>query len=115
MIIMEAQKKENISARGRKFTGTVASTKMSRTAVVVLERKIYMPKYERYQKRRTRIHAHIPLGMEVGEGDTVTVQETRPISKTKHFIIIKNHNDNSESGEGNEEKKEAAPKKAKKA
>lgn len=107
---MESQSQEKISTRGRRFTGKVASAKMSRTAVLVLERRIYNTKYERYQKRSTRIKAHIPHGMEVEEGDLVTVQETRPISKTKHFIIITNHTrteDNSKEDKTKKEKKTA--------
>ena len=108
--MMENQKKENIPVRGRKFTGNVTSTKMARTAVLVMERRIYIPKYERYQKRRTRIKAHIPVGMEVAEGDSVTVQETRPLSKTKHFLVIKNNTQDNDSVKDKVQKQKPSPK-----
>jgi len=104
---MEIQKKENISMRGRKFTGKVTSAKMARTVVIVLQRRIYNTKYERYQKRSTSIKAHVPFGMEVSEGDTVTVQETRPISKTKHFQVIKIHTEEEKNGNEKTEKQSA--------
>jgi small subunit ribosomal protein S17 len=111
MMIMD-QKKEDIAARGRKFTGKVSSAKMSRTVIIVLERRIYNTKYERYHKRSTRIKAHVPAGMEVTEGDTVSVQETRPISKTKHFIITKIHPQGSSPENDNVQKEEAGTKKS---
>lgn len=77
-----------LSLRGRTFTGTVVSTKMSKTITIEWEKRRYIPKYERYEKRRTRIHAHLPDGVEVKEGDVVKVMETRPISKTKNFIFV---------------------------
>lgn len=109
---MEMQKKESIPVRGRKFTGNVTSTKMARTAVLVLERRIYNTKYERYEKRNTRIKAHIPDGMHVDEGDKVSVQETRPISKTKHFMVIKNLTKDNENGNEKVEKETSTPKKS---
>jgi small subunit ribosomal protein S17 len=80
-----------IKTRGRTFTGIVISDKMSKTATVRWERKQFLPKYERYQKRKTVVKAHIPDGMIVHTGDMVTITETRPLSKTKHFLIITNH------------------------
>ncbi len=84
----QENKKMNISLRGRVFTGTVVSTKMSKTITVEWERRRKIPKYERYERRKTRIHAHLPEGNEVEVGDIVRVMETRPISKTKHFIFV---------------------------
>ena len=75
------------SKRGRKFTGTVVSDKMSRTVTVQWERKKYIPKYERYEKRRTKVKAHNPDTINAKTGDIVIIEETRPISKTKNFIV----------------------------
>ena len=76
-----------ISTRGRIFKGTV--TKSFPTRVVVeFERTIYVPKYERYYKKKTRLHARIPEGLSIQEGDYVKIQETRPLSKIIHFIVI---------------------------
>ncbi len=80
-----------ITVHGRKFTGRVVSTRMAKTVSVERERLVYLPKYERYEKRRTRIKAHVPEGMTVEEGDIVTIYETRPLSKTKNFIVLENH------------------------
>ena len=79
----------NISIRGKNFTGTVANAKMQKTATVIWERIQYVPKYERYEKRRTKIHAHNPDSIDAKEGDKVLVMETKPLSKTKNFVIVK--------------------------
>lgn len=81
------------STRGRTFTGTVISDKMSRTVTVEWTRRHYIPKYERYEKRRTRVKAHNPDDIDAQVGDIVTIKETRPLSKTKHFTVIKKHAD----------------------
>lgn len=76
-----------ISTRGRKFTGKVISDKMSRTVTVEWTGRRYLAKYERYDRIRTRIKAHNPDNIGAKKGDIVNIMETRPISKTKHFII----------------------------
>ena len=81
---------KKLSLRGRSFVGTVIGTKMSKTITVEWETKRYIPKYERYEKRKTRVHAHLPDGAVVNVGDVVKITETRPISKTKTFVFVKN-------------------------
>jgi small subunit ribosomal protein S17 len=84
-----------ISTRGRTFTGIVISDKMNKTVTVEWERRRYIPKYERYQKRRTKVKAHNPTNINAETGDIVNIIETRPLSKTKNFIvteIVKKHN-----------------------
>ena len=84
-----------ISTRGRIFTGIVTSDKMSKTVTVEWARRKYIPKYERSQKRRTKVKAHNPTTINAEKGDTVEIMETSPISKTKSFIvtkILKKHN-----------------------
>ncbi|MBR9700850.1 30S ribosomal protein S17 [Candidatus Woesearchaeota archaeon] len=76
-----------VSVRGRTFTGVVTSDKMAKTVTVEWPRKKLIPKYQRYEKRRTRVKAHNELGAKTG--DTVEIQETRPLSKTKNFIVTK--------------------------
>ncbi|MEM4756009.1 MAG: 30S ribosomal protein S17 [Candidatus Woesearchaeota archaeon] len=73
---------------GRIFEGIVVSAKRHKTVKVAWEWKRFVPKYERYEKKRSVVHAHVPTGFHVEEGDHVVIQETRPISKTKHFIVI---------------------------
>ena len=80
--------KDKLGTRGRTFVGKIKSAKMKRTAVFELERKEFLPKYERYQKRRTKIKVHNPESIGAKEGDIVRIQETRPLSKTKKFTII---------------------------
>ena len=78
----------NIGIRGRIFVGKVISVKSQKTAKIEFERRILIPKYERYEKRRTRLFVHIPDSIPVGLGDIVRCGECRPISKTKNFVII---------------------------
>lgn len=80
----------NLSVRGRQFTGTVTSTKMRKTAVIEFERLYFLKKYERYEKRRTKLKVHNPECINAKEGDVVNLIECRPLSKTKNFVIIKN-------------------------
>jgi len=104
---------EKISTRGRTFTGIVTSDKMSKTVTVEWERRKYIPKYERYQKRRTKVKAHNPQSINAEWGDTVEIMETRPISKTKNFIvtrIIKKQADNSAPAEEKKETKKSSKK-----
>ncbi len=49
-----------------------------------------MQKYERYEKKRTKLHVHNPECIDANIGDIVRIAETRPISKTKNFVIIEN-------------------------
>ncbi len=79
-----------LEVKRRTFVGIVVSTKAQKTATVTWDRRYYLPKYERYEMRRTKIHAHQPACIPAHEGDRVTIIETRPISKTKNFVIIKN-------------------------
>jgi len=78
----------SISVRGSTFTGKVESTAMDKSATVRWEYSNKVPKYERFERRNTKVTAHVPECMHVEEGDTVTVAETRPISKTKSSVII---------------------------
>lgn len=79
---------QTIKTRGRTFTGIVLDAKMQNTATVEWERRMYVQKYERYEKRRTRVKAHNPENIDAKQGDIVKIMECRPISKTKNFIII---------------------------
>ncbi|MCF7798721.1 30S ribosomal protein S17 [Candidatus Woesearchaeota archaeon] len=78
----------NISVRGKTFTGKVVSAKMHHTVVVEWERRVQIPKYERFEKRRSKVAAHNPEEIHAQEGDIVKIQETKPLSKTKNFIVI---------------------------
>jgi small subunit ribosomal protein S17 len=79
---------QTIKTRGRTFTGVVVDAKMQTTATVEWPRRKYVSKFERYMTSRTRVKAHNPQSIDAKKGDIVKLVECRPISKTKHFIII---------------------------
>lgn len=74
-------------SKGRMFVGKVVSTKMKDTIIVLVERFVLHPLYKKPIKRRKRFAVHAP-NYTVKEGDVVTIKETRPISKTKHFVLV---------------------------
>src|SRR2546423_1880035 len=76
-----------VSIRGRILTGTVVSTKMHRTLIVRREYLHFIPKYARYEKRHTNLAAHVSPAFRVEEGDTVTVGQCRPLSKTVSHTV----------------------------
>ena len=82
------KKVQGYSVRGRELVGTVIKTGAPKTVTMEFPRLMYLPKYERYEKRRSRIKVHIPDGIVVKEGDKIKAVETRPISKTKNFILV---------------------------
>lgn len=67
--------------------GKVISSKMDKSIVVLVERKVRHPIYGKYIKRSSKIHAH-DEGNICSEGDIVIIAETRPISKTKHWRLV---------------------------
>ena len=69
------------------FVGIVVSTKMQKTVVVQIERKIRHPVYRKVIVRHKRFKAHNELP-DIKEGDTVMIRETNPISKDKHYIVV---------------------------
>jgi len=78
----------SISIRGRTLTGLVINDKMAGTVSVVWVRRMYVPKYERYEKKRSVVKAHNPPCINAKKGDVVRLGETRPLSKTKSFVVI---------------------------
>jgi small subunit ribosomal protein S17 len=77
-----------LSVRGQTIVGEVASTDMDKTVVVEREYDVKVPKYDRLMKRRSRIPAHAPPCLDLAVGDTVTIAETRPLSKTKSHAVV---------------------------
>ena len=78
----------SLPVRGRTLEGSVRSAKASRTAIVEWHYHRLVTKYERYQRRKSRITAHNPPCIKAKEGDRVLVAECRPLSKTKSFVIV---------------------------
>jgi small subunit ribosomal protein S17 len=80
----------SLKVRGRIFEGKV--TKKFPTRITIeFGRMIYIKKYERYLKSKTKIHARLPKCMEseINLGDLIQIQECRPLSKIIHFVVIK--------------------------
>ena len=72
----------------RTLTGVVASDKGDKTLKVVVNYQTKHPKYGKYLKRRTVLHAHDEKN-EAKEGDRVEIAECRPLSKTKHHRLLR--------------------------
>ncbi len=82
--------KEAVKLRGRIFEGEVIN-KLPGRVKIEFERVNYIRKYERFDKRRTKLHARLPdcLRDQVHMGDWIQIQECRPLSKIIHFIVTK--------------------------
>jgi small subunit ribosomal protein S17 len=68
--------------------GVVTSAKMQKTRRVEIPRLVKHPRYGKYIKRRTICHVH-DENNESAAGDTVEIMETRPLSKTKHWRLVR--------------------------
>ena len=77
-----------LPVRGQVFTGSVVASKMDKTVVVKRVFQKLITKYERLEKRQSKIHAHNPPCIDAKEGDEVKIAECRPLSKTKTFVVI---------------------------
>lgn len=77
-----------LPVRGSVMDGVVVSAKMDKTVVVERSFVRKVPKYERYEKRRGRIHAHNPPCISAIEGEKVRIAECRPLSKNKSFVVV---------------------------
>jgi len=78
----------SLPVRGRVFKGKVRSAKSHNTVIVEWDYHRFIQKYERYQRQKSRVTAHAPPCLRVKEGDSVVIAECRPISKTKHFVVV---------------------------
>jgi small subunit ribosomal protein S17 len=78
----------SLPVRGQVFDCTVVSDKMDNTVVVMREFEKRATKYERLEKRQSKIHAHNPPCIEAKEGDRVRIAECRPLSKTKSYVVV---------------------------
>lgn len=77
----------SLSTHGRTFTGTVINSKMQRTATVEWSRTRTIHKFERTATERSRVKAHNPECLNAKKGDIVKIEECKPLSKTKTFVI----------------------------
>ena len=70
------------------LTGIVVSNKMTNTIVIRVERKFRHPMYQKVITKHSKHKAHCDDAKAFQIGDTVTIKETKPISKDKHFIVV---------------------------
>ena len=71
----------------RTITGKVISNKMDKSATVLIERKVKHPVYGKYIRRSTKLHVHDAENA-CQEGDVVTIEQCRPLSKTKSWRLV---------------------------
>lgn len=85
---MEAAAQTTVERNLRKVrTGRVVSSKMEKSCVVAVERKVKHPKYGKFMKKTTKLMVH-DENNECGIGDTIRVMETRPLSKNKRWRLV---------------------------
>ena len=72
----------------RKTLGKVVSAKMDKSISVLVERRLQHPLYKKFVRKSSRFHAHDEAN-ECNEGDIVEIEETRPISKTKNWRLLR--------------------------
>jgi len=96
-IVVDTKEETRIGTRGRVFEGIVTK-KFPKRVVIEFERMIYVKKYERYARLKTKIHARLPENMEkeINIGDLIRVHECRPLSKIIHFVVIQKVKDAAE-------------------
>ena len=71
----------------RIVVGKVVSNKMDKSITVLIERKVKHPLYGKYITRSTKMHAHDESNI-CQEGDVVSIQECRPLSKLKNWVLV---------------------------
>lgn len=74
--------------RSRSLTGKVVSNKMDKTVSVMVERQVKHPLYKKYIRMSTKLLAHDEQN-QCGEGDTVMIEECRPLSKHKSWRLLR--------------------------
>lgn len=78
----------SLSFRGRIFEGDVVADKMGKTIIVKREYVKKIPKYERYERRTSKLYAHNPPCINAQVGDHVKIAECRKLSKMKSFVVL---------------------------
>ena len=85
---MSEEKQVAIEAGVRRAVrGSVISARMDKSITVLVVRQFKHPLYKKYIRRSTRLHAHDESN-DCNEGDTVLIEECRPLSKTKSWRVI---------------------------
>ena len=81
---MAEQKEQKVQ---RSVQGNVLSAKADKSITVLIERQVKHPLYKKIIRRSTKLHAHDEQN-ECNEGDTVIIEECRPLSKTKSWRLV---------------------------
>ena len=77
-----------LPVRGRVFVGNVKAASVGKLAVIEWTRYHYITKYQRYERRNTRIVAYNPLCINAKANERIKIAECRPLSKTKSFVVV---------------------------
>ncbi len=77
-----------LGVRGKILEGKVVSSKAGKTVVIERSHAKMTPKYQGYERRKSKLTAHNPPCLNAREGDVVMVAECRPLSKTKTFVVV---------------------------
>ncbi len=85
--VIETTQSEADVVTARSVSGKVVSDKMDKTITVEIERRFQHPLYKKYIRRSTRLHAH-DAENECHTGDTVVLEECRPLSRTKCWRLV---------------------------
>jgi len=83
-----AQAAEATATTKRTLQGVVTSNAGDKSATIMIERKIKHPVYGKYVKRSSKIRLHDEAN-ECNKGDTILIEECRPMSKTKSWKLVK--------------------------
>lgn len=83
----------NLSVRGQVLEGKVVGDKMDRTVLVEREHFKKVPKYERSERRTSRLQAHNPPCIDAQEGNKVKIGECKKLSKQKSFVVLEKEED----------------------
>ena len=79
---------EQVTAKKKRtLTGKVVSNKPNKTVTVLVERKVKHPVYGKFVRRSTKYHVH-DENNECSMGDTIVIEECRPVSKTKCWRLV---------------------------
>jgi small subunit ribosomal protein S17 len=81
---MAEQKEQKVQ---RSLQGSVLSARADKSITVLIERQVKHPLYKKIIRRSTKLHAHDEQN-ECNEGDTVIIEECRPLSKTKSWRLV---------------------------
>lgn len=78
----------HLKVRGNLLEGRVYKARASKMVVIERDYLVYVRKFRRYEKRRSRIHAYLPPCIKVSPGDTVLIGETRPLAKSVAWVVL---------------------------